>query len=133
METNSLKGSCIQTVHSIELKCSTYIASHHRTIDFTEYRMYSIFYRSTKIISDTLRPMELNSLKSSNNESVHSIELKFGMYIIDHCPIYCIDFGEFRIKSFFSLSTKRHSYALQPMESNYNNYASVQMEILIKV
>ena len=32
---------------------------------------------------------------------VHSIEFKFGMYVIGHRPIYCMEFGEFRINSTF--------------------------------
>ena len=32
---------------------------------------------------------------------MHSIELKLGMHIIDHRLIYCVDFGEVRIYSFF--------------------------------
>ena len=46
--------------------------------------------------------MELNFLKCSNIQTVYSIELKIGMYIVGHRPIYCIDFGEFRINSFFT-------------------------------
>ena len=38
---------------------------------------------------------------------VHSIELKFGMYIIGHRPIYCGDFDEFRINSSFTGVQKR--------------------------
>ena len=33
---------------------------------------------------------------------VNSIELKFGMHIIVHRLICCVDSGEFRINSFFA-------------------------------
>ena len=46
--------------------------------------------------------MESNSLKLSSIQMVHSIELKFGIYIIGHRPIYCGDFDEFRINSSFT-------------------------------
>ena len=35
--------------------------------------------------------MESNSLKGFNILTVHSIELKFSMYVIHHCPTYYID------------------------------------------
>ena len=69
--------------------------------------------------------MESNSFKCSSVQMVHSIKLKFGMYIVGHRPTYCVEFGEFRINSFFYRSTKKNFYTLQPMESNYKKYASV--------
>ena len=42
------------------------------------------------------------SLKCSSIKMVHWIELKFGMYIIGHRPTYCVEFGEFKINSFFT-------------------------------
>ena len=80
-----------------------YITCHSRTNpnDFGKCRMINSFFnRSTKNNSYTLRPMELNSLKCSIFQIVHSIELKFGIYIIGHHLTNCIDFGEFRINSF---------------------------------
>ena len=53
---------------------------------------------------------------------VHSIELKFHTCIIGHRPIYCIDFVEFMIFNFLYRGTKKNSYALQPVESNYKKY-----------
>ena len=44
--------------------------------------------------------MELNSLKCYSTQTVDSIELKFGMYIIGHGTTYCVEFGEFRINIF---------------------------------
>ena len=38
---------------------------------------------------------------------VHSIELKFDMYIIGHRPTYCVEFGEFTINNFFTGAQKR--------------------------
>ena len=38
---------------------------------------------------------------------LHSIELKYGIYIICPHPTYCIDFGEIRISSFFTGVQKR--------------------------
>ena len=35
---------------------------------------------------------------------VHSIELKYGMYVIGHRPRYCVEFG---INSFFTGAQKR--------------------------
>ena len=44
--------------------------------------------------SYTLRPTESNSLKCSSIQMIHSIDLKFGMYIIGHRSTNYIDFGE---------------------------------------
>ena len=46
--------------------------------------------------------MEPNSLMCSSMKTVLSIELKFDMHIIVYRLIYCVDFGEFSIKSFFT-------------------------------
>ena len=69
-------------MNSIEFKFVMHITAHRRTnpIDFGEYRMNSFFYRSTKKNSYTLRSMESNLLKCSSILTVHSIELKFGIY-----------------------------------------------------
>ena len=108
MGSNFLKGSNIQMVNSIKLKLGMYIIGQNRTnaIDFDDCRMCSIFKRVQKN-SYTLRPMESNSLKCSSIHMVHSIELKFDMYIIGHLPTYCAEFGEFRINSFFTGAQKR--------------------------
>ena len=73
-------------------------------IDFGEYRMNSFLPGVQKRILTHyyLRPMEPNSSKCSSMQTVHSIELKFGMHIIVHRLMYCVDFGEFRINSFFT-------------------------------
>ena len=60
--------------------------------------------------------MESNSLKCSSIQMVHSIKLKFGMYIIDHHPTYCVDFGELGI-NIFCKGQKNNSYTLQPVET----------------
>ena len=73
--------------------------------------------------SYTLRPMESNSLKCSSIQRIHSIDLKFGMYIIV-LPIVLILVNKGLIV-FFYRSTKKNSYTLQPMKSNYKKYASV--------
>ena len=62
--------------------------------------------------------MESNSLKGSSIQTVHSIELKFYMYIIGHHWMEATDFGEFLMHSFFNWSTKKNSFTLWPMESN---------------
>ena len=51
--------------------------------------------------------MEPNSLKCSNMQTVNSIELKFGMYITDPGRANSIDFGEYRMNSFFTGVQKR--------------------------
>ena len=51
--------------------------------------------------------MESNSLKCSSIQMVHSIELKFGMYITSHRRTNPIDFGEYRMNSFFTGAQKR--------------------------
>ena len=56
--------------------------------------------------SYTLRPMELNALRGSSIETLHSIELKFDVYIIAHCPTYCVNFGEFKSNSFLQECNK---------------------------
>ena len=128
MESNSLNCSSIQTVHSIEFKFRTYIIGYRSTycVDFGEFRINNFFYRSTKKNSYTLRPMESNSLKCSSIQTVHSIELKFGMHIIVHRLIYCVDFGEFSINSFFTGVQKKNSYTLRPTESNSLKCSSIQ-------
>ena len=68
------------------------------------------FTGAQKKNSKTLRPMESISLKSSSIQTVHSIELKLSIYVIDHCPTYCINFGEFRINSFFTGAQKGFLY-----------------------
>ena len=52
MESNSLNGSSIQMMHSIELKFGMHIIGYHRTnpIDFGECCMHSFFERVQKII-----------------------------------------------------------------------------------
>ena len=58
----------------------------------------------------TLRPTESNSSKCSSIQMVHSIELKFDMYVIGNHPTYCVEFGEFRINSFLTGAKKLFSY-----------------------
>ena len=71
-----------------------HITDHRQTnpIDFGEYRMKSFFIGIKKKNSYALRPVESNSLKYSSIQMVLSIELKFSMYIIGHCPTYCVEF-----------------------------------------
>ena len=65
---------------------------------------------------------------------MHSIEFKIAMYITDHRRTNPIYFGEYRMKRFFLFrSTKKISYTLQTMESNYKKYASIQMVLSIKL
>ena len=118
MESNTLKCSSIQMIHSIDLKFGMYSIGHRLIycVDFGEFMINSFFYKSTKKYSYTLRPMESNSLKCSSIQMIHSIELNFGMYIIGHRPTYCVEFGEFRINSCFTL---------QSMEYNCKKCASV--------
>ena len=49
-------------------------------------------YRSTEKNSYTLRPMRSNSLKCSSIQMMHSIYLKFGMFIIGH---HCTNYNNF--------------------------------------
>ena len=56
---------------------------------------------------------------------MHSIEFKFGVYIIGQHPTYCVSFGEFNIDSFFTEMQKKNFYTLQPVDSNYKKHASV--------
>ena len=64
--------------------------------------MFRFFIGAQKKNSYTLRPMESNSLKCSNIQTVDSIELKFSKHIIGYHPTYCFDFGEFRINASFT-------------------------------
>ena len=59
--------------------------------------------------SYTLPSMKSNSLRGSSIQTVPSIELKFGMYIIDHHFTHCIDFVEFKINSFLQECEKEFS------------------------
>ena len=54
------------------------------------------------------------------------------MYIIHYRLTYFIDFCKFRIDSFLQ-EHEKNSYTLQSEESNYQNYASVQTELSIKL
>ena len=54
------------------------------------------------------------------------------MYIIGHCPTYCVDFGVFRIDWFYR-STKKNSYTLWPMDSIFLKCSSIQMVHLIEI
>ena len=78
-----------------------YITGHRRTnpIDFGGCRMHR-FLQEYKKVSYTLRPMVSNSLKCSTIQTMHSIELKFGMHIIGHHRTKATDFGEFLMHSF---------------------------------
>ena len=102
-KSNFLQCCSIQMVHSIELKFGMYITVHCRTnsVDFGENRMNSFFFTGVRNNSYTLRIMESNSLKCSSIQMVHSIEFKFGIYIIGHRPTYCVEFGEISINSSF--------------------------------
>ena len=86
-----------------------YITGHRWTnpIDLGEYRMNSFFYRNTKGYCYTVRPMEPTSLKCSSIQTVHWIELKFGMCVTSHRPTYCVDFDEFRLNNVFTSVPKR--------------------------
>ena len=86
-------------MHSIELKFGMHITGHRQTdlIDFGECRIYSSFYRSEKKKSYTLRLIESNTLKGSSVQTMHSIELKFGTYIIGHHRTNPVDFDECRM------------------------------------
>ena len=113
-------------MHSIELTLGMYITDHRRTnpIDFGEYRMFSFFYRSTKITvySYKLRPMESNSLKRSSIQTMRLIKFKFGIYIMGntlHIVSILVSLG-FNI---FFFNGKKNFYALQPTESNYKYYS----------
>ena len=55
------------------------------------------------------------------------------MYIINYRPTYYIDFGEFGINDFFLQEYQKNFYTLQSMESNYQNYASIQTVLSIKL
>ena len=96
-------------VHFIEFKFGKYIAGHRwmNPIEFGEYQINSFFTGVQKKNSYTLWPMESNSSKCPSIQTVHSTELKLGMYIIGHSSTHCVDFGEFRFNSFFNRSTKK--------------------------
>ena len=96
-------------MHSIELKFCMYITGHRRTnpIDFGEYWINSFFLQEYIKNSYTLRPMESNSLKCPSFQTLHSIKLKFDMYIISHRSTDCVDFGEYRMNIFFTRVQKR--------------------------
>ena len=53
--------------------------------------------------------MELNFLKGSSTQMMDSIELKFGMYIINHHRTNPIDLGECRMYKFFYKSALKFS------------------------
>ena len=53
------------------------------------------------------------------------------MYITCHHQTNPIDFGEYRMNSFFYRSTKKNSYTLRPMESNSLKCSSIQIIRLI--
>ena len=57
-----------------------------------------------------LTAYKVKFIKVSSIHMVLLIELKFGMYIIGHSLIYCVDFGEFRINSFFLQEYKKKKF-----------------------
>ena len=59
--------------------------------------------------SYALQPMESNSLRGYSVQTVHSVKLKFSMYIINHPLTFCIDFDELRIYSFLREYEKEFS------------------------
>ena len=66
---------------------------------------------------------------------MHSIELKFGMYVTDHRRKNSIDFGDCRMHSFFHWSTKKNT--LRPIEyplkgSSIQTLYSVELGTYIK-
>ena len=67
-------------------------------VDFGEYRTNSFFLQEYK---KEFLYITANSLKSSSIQTVHSIDLKYSMYIMRHYPTYYVDFGEFKINSFY--------------------------------
>ena len=86
---------------------SNVVSGHRRTnrtnpVGLDEYPMNSFFYRSTKKNFYSLWPMKSNSLKCSRIQTGHSIDLKFGMYIIGLI--------EFRINSSFTEVQKGFLY-----------------------
>ena len=78
---------------SIDLKFDMYITGYRRTnpIDFGVGCI--VFFPRIRKYSYILRLMKSNSLKSSSTQTVHSIELKFGMHIAGHYQTSPIDFG----------------------------------------
>ena len=73
-----------------------------RTLLFLVSIGWIVFLQEHKKKSYTLWPMDSNFLKFSCIQTVHFIELKYGMYITSHRLTYCVDFCEFRINSFFT-------------------------------
>ena len=57
-----------------------------------------------------IESMESNSLKCSWIQTVHLIELKFGMHITSYRRINPIDFGEYRMNSFLKKYKKVFLY-----------------------
>ena len=92
-------------MHSIEFKFGVYITGHRRTnpIDFGENRMNSF-------LQEYKKEFLYNTAYEINFFKVHFIKLIFGVYITDHRPIYCIDFGEFQINSFLQEYKKEFLY-----------------------
>ena len=54
--------------------------------------------------------MESNSLKGSSIQTVHSIVLKFDLYVTEHHLTYSIDFSKFKINSFLQKYKKEFLY-----------------------
>ena len=65
MESNSLKCSSIQMVHSIVLKYGMYFIGYRPTYcaEFGEFRINIFFLQEHKIKSYTLQPVESNCKK----------------------------------------------------------------------
>ena len=66
----------------------------------------------------------VNSIAS---KTVHSTDRRFGMYITGNHRTNLIDFGEYRMHSFFYRSTRKNSYTLRPMESYSLKCSNIQM------
>ena len=70
-----------------------------------------VFLQLYKKNSNTKWPMKLNYCKCPCFEMGNSNNFKFGTSIAGHCPTYCMDFGEFRIRCFTLKVYKMSSYA----------------------
>ena len=57
---------------------------------------------------------------------VHSIEFKFSMYVIGHRRTNRIDFGEYRMNTYFYRSTKMNFYTLRPIKKIFLKSTGIQ-------
>ena len=114
MDSKSLKYSCIQTVHLIELKFGTYIIRHCLThcVEFDEFRINSFFTGAQKIM--LMHYSLLSEVIRSMLVSKRCFQLRY--IYVNRRLSHCINFGVCWRRNSFCRIYKNHT--LRPVDEN---------------